>query len=53
MTRREFRAFLDLMMCSDPFPDSVDRNLIENFLNKESIIMGFPDWIEAYHDFNP
>lgn len=60
MTDEEFRALLDLWMCSDPWPvmmrhsDEIDMNnqqIIEEFLNKESKLRNYDDIIEAFHDF--
>jgi len=62
MTDREFRAFLDLLMCSDPWPvdggghaDVGDggQSVLEALADRESGKRGFGEWIEAYHDFVP
>jgi hypothetical protein len=52
MQNREFRAFLDLMMCSDPWPESVDRAPLLALAEDESRKRGFAGWIEAYHKFH-
>ena len=58
MEDREFRAFLDLMMCSDPWPITAtetedDRQgTLLDFIEKESNLRGFDGWIDAYHYFN-
>jgi hypothetical protein len=49
----QFRALLDLMMCSDPWPEGVDRQAVESFLDFVSQENGFIDWIGAYHAFKP
>jgi len=52
MNNTEFRAFLDLLMCSDPWPVKPDNNTqytLIKFADKESQNRGFTDWIEAYH----
>lgn len=58
MNDENFRAFLDLMMCSDPWPvadlgsgDGHDKMIA--FANEESRDRGFEDWIDAYHRFKP
>lgn len=45
----EFYDFLALMMCSDPWPDSVNRDTLEAFADRESVKRGYDDWIEAFH----
>ena len=45
----QFRALLILTMCSDPFPEGVDRAAVESFLNTSAQAMGCDDWITAYH----
>ena len=52
MTDKEFRCFLDLMMCSDPWPtDITDQGVMIDYANKQSRLRGFPSWIEAFHGF--
>lgn len=49
----EFRALLDLMMCSDPWPipdGEGQRQVLEQLLNQESRRRGYTHWTEAYHD---
>lgn len=43
------RAVLDWMMCSDPFPVSVDKAAIDAWLNGECMSRGYTDWVDAYH----
>ena len=45
----EFYDFLALMMCSDPWPDSVARESLDNLANSESVVRGYDDWIDAFH----
>lgn len=50
-----FRALLDWMMCSDPWPVDSDghggnQQVIEKWLDEESRKKGFTDWLEAYHN---
>lgn len=47
----EYRALLDLMMCSDPWPHGVKREPIEELLDTEARERGFDDWLDAYHNF--
>ncbi len=53
MSRYEFRAFLDLLMCSDPWPVKdgcgANQQILINFANQESIKQGYIDWLDAYH----
>jgi len=50
MTRFEFRAFLDLLMCSDPWPTTcVGHILLSAFADKLALEYGFDDWIDAYY----
>jgi len=50
MTRIEFRAILNLLMCSDPWPAGVeDRLIIEPWADKQAQEFGFKDWIDAYY----
>ncbi len=57
MTDAQFRAFLDLMMCSDPWPVEPDDMGTHDHMiclaDMESAKRGYGDWIEAYHDFVP
>lgn len=48
MERKEFRALLDALMVSDPWPDKCF-NILEDYANKVSTYYGYSDWIEAYH----
>ena len=50
MTEEQLKAFLGLLMCSDPWPtDGEGKFLLENFANEESQRHGYTDWIGAYH----
>jgi len=50
MNHLEFRAFLSLLMCSDPWPEGVDgENLLKDWADREARHRGFIDWVEAYH----
>jgi len=55
MTDIQYRAFLDLMMCSDPWPvvdrDGIDSNaILEGLALDEARARGFESWIVAYHE---
>lgn len=55
MTDAEFRALLDLWMCSDPWPIKPDPEdqcyrTLEGLLDKESVVRGYDNWTVAYHE---
>lgn len=55
MSAAEFRAFLDLFMCSDPWPIAGDdgeraHQILENFANNQTLNHGFDDWVVAFHE---
>lgn len=50
----QLRDFLDLMMCSDPWPISgkggeAAQKRLEEFADAASRDLGYDDWIDAYH----
>lgn len=55
MNDMEYRAFLDLMMCSDPWPvdDGVSglatHSLMLDVANRNAVDRGYTDWVDAYH----
>lgn len=52
----EYRAFMDLLMCSDPWPIEDDPHShmeLVAFANREAAKRGYDSWIAAYHDFAP
>lgn len=53
MTHRQFRALMDLVMCSDPWPEGVEREPVVELLDHEARELGYGDWIFAYHNFTP
>ena len=51
MTDEQYRAFLDLMMVSDPWPlddENTHQTLLE-LADVEARARDYPNWIEAYH----
>jgi len=52
MNDRQFRKFLDLLMCCDPYPvtDDPDNHFVMTSLaTSEALKRGYDDWIDAYH----
>ena len=51
MIDKEFREFLNLLMCADPTPltDEGD-GIIRGYANRAAQERGYRDWYEAYHD---
>ena len=50
----EFRALLDWLMCSDPWPtNSEHQETIVAMLNVKAKELGFSNWIDAYHRYDP
>ncbi len=55
MNNIEYRAFLDLMMCSDPWPvaetpQGLDtQRLMVDVANRLANDRGYRDWIDAYY----
>jgi hypothetical protein len=49
MTDAEFQAVLIWFIASDPWPASVNRAVIYEWLNRESKARGFENWTDAYH----
>lgn len=49
MNETELRAFLDLLMCSDPSPVPEHDETLVGCANRLSREHGFTDWIEAFH----
>ena len=54
MNDDQFRAFLILIMCSDPWPvndinELDNQTVVERLLDKEARQRGFTDWIDASH----
>ena len=56
MKDKDFRALLDLMMCCDPWPindmaDPSNAKIIKDMLLLGSVKRNYPNWIDAYHNF--
>ena len=52
MGNKEYRALLDLIMCSDPWPvPDENQKIIEILADKEAMRRGFNNWVIAYHKF--
>jgi hypothetical protein len=55
MKDKEFRAMLDLVMCCDPWPVEMDMGLneaiIKDMVLLESVKRNYPNWVDAYHNF--
>lgn len=47
MTDVELRAFLGLLMCSDPWNGG--QAVLAQLADRESRKRGYTDWVEAYH----
>ncbi len=46
----DYRAILDLVMCSDPWPvDGGNQEKILVMIDRMGKARGFTDWVEAYH----
>ena len=54
MKDKEFRCFLDLMMCSDPWPvpNDENRSVLKAMADRMATERGFTDWIDAYHNMD-
>ena len=54
MTKKELKAFCELLMCSDPWPTHSRGNqrTLKNFANHKAQSQGFDDWIDAYHQLH-
>jgi len=52
MDAMEFRAFLDLLMCCDPWPcdGASNQDTIIFYANHAAVERGYSDWIDAYHN---
>lgn len=48
MDATEFRAFLDLLMCSDPYPCEGEED-VKHAANRMARERGYDGWLDAYH----
>ena len=54
MNDLQFRAFLDLLMCSDPWPPHVNQSVLNQYADEEAVKRGHRNgWIDAYHSYKP
>ena len=58
MFDKEYRAFLDLFMCSDPWPVGVEggddgHETLTKFADKQAKCRGYENWVVAYHELSP
>lgn len=49
MDDREFRGFLGLLMCSDPWPMSDFEDALKGLADRMARDRGYDNWIDAYH----
>lgn len=50
---QEFRALLDLFMCSDPWPvepDAGSHELVKAVIDRQAQFRGYENWVVAYHE---
>lgn len=53
MDDRHFKAFLSLMMCSDPWPCSEEEHeMLIQLAENEAKQRGYDSWYVAYHEFD-
>lgn len=52
MTDNQFIAFMELLMCSDPWPLHWGHGLLNDLADEQARARGFSDWIAAYHEFD-
>lgn len=50
MDSLEFRTVLDWWMCSDPWPESVSKDIVDSWLERESRERGHDGVVAAYHE---
>ena len=58
MSNTEFRAFMDLLMCSDPWPvpDTGERDgeaVLLRLADSEAHRRGYATWTIAFHEWRP
>jgi hypothetical protein len=55
MNDTDYREFLILLMCSDPWPvsdDGTNEMTLKNLADEEAMTRGFAGWIYAYHELS-
>ena len=50
MDDAHYRALLDLIMASDPWPDGVDQDAAIALADEEAKLRGLNSWVVAYHE---
>lgn len=53
MNESEFRALLDWRMCSDPFPEAVNIQIVDDWIARICFERGYRDFPGAYHTVLP
>jgi len=50
MPDNQFKAFLSLLVCSDPWPTpQPEEDILKALADDMSVGRGYEDWIDAYH----
>jgi len=50
MNNVEFRTVLDWWMCSDPFPEGVNKQIVDDCSTARRRERGYIDLVGAYHE---
>jgi hypothetical protein len=50
MNQAEFRTVLDWWMSSDPFPENVNKQIVDDWMNREAKERGYEGVVEAFHE---
>jgi len=54
MSDKEYRALINLLMTSDPWPaGEEDAITLKRLADREARDRGYEDWIDASHNFRP
>lgn len=54
MNDKEFKAFLCLLMCSDPWPSTKEEEaLLLLYADRIAVERGYANWTEAFHFMGP
>lgn len=54
MNKKQFRAFLDILMCADPWPvlgeeGAEGQKILKDWANEQARMFGYEDWVDAFH----